>query len=518
MVVGGVVGGSDGGDVGGSGGGVVGGSDGGDVGRSGGGDVGRSGGGDVGGSGGGDVGGSGGGDVGGSGGCDVVGSGGGDVVGSGGGDVGRSGGGDVGGSGGGDVGGSGGGDVGGGDDAAVLERVEERDREEVVMAAAADAPGILDAAREAIVEGREREAALLREAADEDAAARAFWEEFETEKAAEEARLRAEEEERAASHRTTVVQAARQRRNRVHLSYLGGLRDFVRAAKYDWGGAALGSCYAFMNAVSRRKGTGISGLWSVWELWAYEVLGLHPPETRHRDPNVIPRALCWGEGFRYGGLARGNLQVLRVSLDRLSASLNYANILGRKLGLGSGAARFLIRNETLNVLRLFADYGPTGDLLDFTVQNRRMFALCMCLLALYLLVPYDGHPSSAIVGVAVQIEQRRDVVPLVLAETIMGLDAVKAGRTNTFAGSPLLLQMWLCDKVGLLREPAGDWVYEPRTWVDRPFVHDEADEDEWTDFFRSLEEDHITWRCHWLPLPDMTANHMGDTWVILAGL
>ena len=66
----------------------------------------------------------------------------------------------------------------------------------------------------------------------------------------------------------------------------------------------------------------------------------------------------------------------------------------------------------------------------------------MCLLALYLLVPCDGHPSSAIVGVAAQIEQRRDVVPLVLAETIMGLDAVKAGRTNTFAGSPLLLQVW----------------------------------------------------------------------------
>jgi hypothetical protein len=57
------------------------------------------------------------------------------------------------------------------------------------------------------------------------------------------------------------------------------------------------------------------------QLWAYEVLGLHPPETRHPDPDVIPRALCWGEGFRYGGLARGNIHVLRASLDRLPASL-----------------------------------------------------------------------------------------------------------------------------------------------------------------------------------------------------
>ena len=67
--------------------------------------------------------------------------------------------------------------------------------QEVVMAAAADAPGILDVAREAIVEGREREAALLREAA-------------------EKARLQAEEEERAAGLRVTVVQAARQRLRR----------------------------------------------------------------------------------------------------------------------------------------------------------------------------------------------------------------------------------------------------------------------------------------------------------------
>ena len=44
------------------------------------------------------------------------------------------------------------------------------------------------------------------------------------------------------------------------------MRDFTAAARFNWGGAALGSCYAFMNAVSRRRGTSISGLWSVWEV------------------------------------------------------------------------------------------------------------------------------------------------------------------------------------------------------------------------------------------------------------
>ena len=44
-------------------------------------------------------------------------------------------------------------------------------------------------------------------------------------------------------------------------------------------------------------------------------------------------------------------------------------------------------------------------------------------------------------GVAAQIEARKDVAPLVLAETLMGLDAVHAGRTRVFGGSPLLLQV-----------------------------------------------------------------------------
>jgi len=40
-----------------------------------------------------------------------------------------------------------------------------------------------------------------------------------------------------------------------------------------------------------------------------------------------------------------------------------------------------------------------------------------------------------------QIEERKDVAPMVLAETLMGLDGVHAGRTDVFEGSPLLLQV-----------------------------------------------------------------------------
>ncbi|KAI8555279.1 hypothetical protein RHMOL_Rhmol05G0162700 [Rhododendron molle] len=62
-----------------------------------------------------------------------------------------------------------------------------------------------------------------------------------------------------------------------------------------------------------------------------------------------------------------------------------------------------------------------------------------------------GHPS--LVSVAAQMGARRNVVPLVLAEMLMGLDLVYTGQTNTFSGSPLLLQLWLSDKIGLLAAP-----------------------------------------------------------------
>jgi hypothetical protein len=57
----------------------------------------------------------------------------------------------------------------------------------------------------------------------------------------------------------------------------------------------------------------------VLQLWAYEVLGLHPPETTHPQANeVIPRALCWGDDFRQHSYPRVTLDTLRASLDRLS--------------------------------------------------------------------------------------------------------------------------------------------------------------------------------------------------------
>ncbi|KAI8551106.1 hypothetical protein RHMOL_Rhmol06G0159300 [Rhododendron molle] len=49
------------------------------------------------------------------------------------------------------------------------------------------------------------------------------------------------------------------RRNRVHLSLLPALRDVGEIARFDWGGAALGTCYAFMGSLSRGAGVSLGG-------------------------------------------------------------------------------------------------------------------------------------------------------------------------------------------------------------------------------------------------------------------
>ncbi|KAI8551255.1 hypothetical protein RHMOL_Rhmol06G0171100 [Rhododendron molle] len=47
------------------------------------------------------------------------------------------------------------------------------------------------------------------------------------------------------------------------------------------------------------------------------------------------------------------------------------------LGLGDGAARYLVRNGHLNVMRLIELFSSLGDLGDMTYQTRRMTALCI---------------------------------------------------------------------------------------------------------------------------------------------
>ncbi|KAI8530521.1 hypothetical protein RHMOL_Rhmol11G0065800 [Rhododendron molle] len=107
-------------------------------------------------------------------------------------------------------------------------------------------------------------------------------------------------------------------------------------------------------------------------------------------------------------------------------------LLKTKLGVSSGATDFLIQDGAIKILRRFEMFNPPKDLTDFKYQGHRITACCICLLTAFLLVSSFGEPISLLVGVAAQIEAHKNVAPLVLAKTLMGLNVVHAGQTQTF--------------------------------------------------------------------------------------
>ena len=54
----------------------------------------------------------------------------------------------------------------------------------------------------------------------------------------------------------------------------------------------------------------------------------------------------------------------------------------------------------------------------------------------------------------------------------------------------LIYQMWLCDKMKLVADPANDWVYQARDWRSN-FVEIRSNVEDWLDFFMAVEEEHI---------------------------
>ncbi|XP_058189305.1 protein MAIN-LIKE 1-like [Rhododendron vialii] len=119
------------------------------------------------------------------------------------------------------------------------------------------------------------------------------------------------------------------RRNRVRISLLPALRDVGEIARFDWGGAALGTCYAFMGSLSRWAGVSLGGYWRVWELWTYEVLGMYPPETTCPDDTILPRALRWSKEYRGVKKGKGNLNAFRLFLNELRLDQVYWRIWDR---------------------------------------------------------------------------------------------------------------------------------------------------------------------------------------------
>ena len=74
------------------------------------------------------------------------------------------------------------------------------------------------------------------------------------------------------------------------------------------------------------------------------------------------------------------------------------------------------------------------------------------------------------ISVVTQIKDGDNPVSLILAETLLELDAVfHGGETRNFLGSPLTLQIWLMEWLDMIAKPTtGN--YEPSSFLSRAII------------------------------------------------
>ncbi|KAI8551025.1 hypothetical protein RHMOL_Rhmol06G0152800 [Rhododendron molle] len=184
-----------------------------------------------------------------------------------------------------------------------------------------------------------------------------------------------------------------------------------------------------------------------------------------------------------------------------------SKLLKTSLNITNGATESLLSGGQINILRLMEWYGPEGDTRDMALQACRRFALIISMLVAYLLVSLTGQVS--LVNVAAQLGVQRNVVPMVFAETLIGLDLASTGQTMIFGGSPLLLQLWLSDKLGLIGTPEANWPHLPGRMRQREMLYPEMTIEEWIRFMNELSPQEIIWRHEVLDIPDMAVNSAG---------
>ncbi|KAI8572065.1 hypothetical protein RHMOL_Rhmol01G0169600 [Rhododendron molle] len=166
-------------------------------------------------------------------------------------------------------------------------------------------------------------------------------------------------------------------------------------------------------------------LWSAVQFWDPDV-----HVFRFGDNELCPTVeefQAYLQGFTSSGIA---VPPYRKSMSKL---------LKTSLNITKSVAESLLSGGQISIMPLMEWYGPEGDTGDMALQARRRFALVISVLAAYLLVSPNGQVNPSLVSIVTQLGAQRNVVPLVLAETLIGLDLASIGQTMIFSGSPLLL-------------------------------------------------------------------------------
>ena len=112
------------------------------------------------------------------------------------------------------------------------------------------------------------------------------------------------------------------------------------------------------------------------------------------------------------------------------------------------------------------------------------FGLALCFVGKFLLCfGRHGFADSWAISVVSQIKDGDNLVSIILAKTLVGLDTVfHGGESQNFLGSPLTLQIWLMEWLDMIARPT-TCNYGPSSFLSRTVIKTECQtESDWVKF------------------------------------
>ena len=151
---------------------------------------------------------------------------------------------------------------------------------------------------------------------------------------------------------------------------------------------------------------------------------------------------------------------------------------------------------------------------------QKKFGLALCMAGKLLLCSgrHDFMNARAI-SIVNQIKDGDNPISLILAETLLGLDVVfHGGENQNFLGSPLTLQIWLKERLGMIAKPTTS-NYGPSNFLSRAVIKTECQtKSDWVRFLDKKSSTSIQWDSYWWKCPPPLLSSLGSDHIFLVGL
>ena len=181
----------------------------------------------------------------------------------------------------------------------------------------------------------------------------------------------------------------------------------------------------------------------------------------------------------------------------VSCDPRHKESLSDALGLPTSITDSMMEGHMVNLHAIISrlidkrTYGVTDNM-------QKNFGLALCFMGELLLCSgRHNFVDARAINVGNQIKDGDNPISLILTETLLGLDAIfHGGETHNFLGSPLTLQIWLMERLGMIAKPTTS-NYGPGIFLCRAIIKTECQiENDWVKFLDNKSSISIQWDCY----------------------